>query len=90
VNCTAAFPVVSSVGPQKETTPVTQCGGTTKKGDRCKRDAREGSPFCAIHQDQEVRERAQHATEEWDKDALIKAAIGFGLVAAIFLFRFRR
>jgi hypothetical protein len=29
-------------------------------------------------------------TAEWDRDALIKAAVGFGLVAAIFLFRFRR
>jgi hypothetical protein len=69
---------------------VTQCRGTTKKGDRCKRDAREGSPFCAIHQDQEVRERHVPPAPEWDKEAIMKAAIGFGLVAAIFLFRFRR
>ena len=69
---------------------MTHCRGTTKKGDRCKRDAREGSPFCSIHQDQEIREPRQRSTEEWDKDAIIKAAIGVGLVAAIFLFRFRR
>jgi len=69
---------------------VTQCRGTTKKGDRCKRDARDGAQFCAIHQDQEVRERKAPASEEWDKDAIMKAALGFGLVAAIFLFRFRR
>lgn len=69
---------------------MTLCRGTTKKGDRCKRDAREGSAYCAIHQDQEVRERGQQAAEEWDKDAIVKAALGFGLVAAIFLFRFRR
>lgn len=69
---------------------MTQCQGTTKKGDRCKREAREGSGFCAIHQDQEVRQRKQPATEEWDTEAIVKAAIGFGLVAAIFLFRFRR
>jgi hypothetical protein len=69
---------------------VTQCRGTTKKGERCKRDAPEGSAFCAIHQDQEVRGPGVHRAEEWDKDAIIKAAIGFGLVAAIFLFRFRR
>lgn len=69
---------------------MAQCMGKTKKGDRCKRDAREGSSFCAIHQDQEIRERTQRTTEEWDKDAIMKAAIGFGLVAAIFLLRFRR
>lgn len=69
---------------------MTQCRGTTKKGDRCKRDASEGSAFCAIHQDQEVRARKPPGEQEWDKDAIIKAAIGFGLVAAIFLFRFRR
>lgn len=69
---------------------MTQCRGTTKKGDRCKRDARDGSEFCAIHQDQEVRERREPAREEWDKEAIVKAAVGFGLVAAIVLFRFRR
>lgn len=69
---------------------MTQCRGTTKKGDRCKRDARDGSAFCSIHQDQEVRARPERHAEEWDKDAIVKAAIGFGLVAAIFLFRFRR
>lgn len=69
---------------------MTQCRGTTKKGHRCKRDAREGSAFCAIHQEQEVREARQRPTEEWDNEAILKAAIGFGLVAAIFLFRFRR
>jgi len=68
---------------------VIQCQGTTKKGERCKRDAREGSEFCAIHMHQEVRPPSPKATE-WDGDALIKAAVGFGLVAAIFLFRFRR
>jgi hypothetical protein len=69
---------------------VTQCRGRTKKGEQCKRDAREGSGFCAIHQEQEGREPPQRGAEEWDKDAIVKAAIGFGLVAAIFLFRFRR
>lgn len=68
---------------------MTQCRGTTKKGDRCKRDAPEGAAFCAIHLDQEIRAPRQ-GTEEWDKDAIVKAAIGLGLVAAIFLFRFRR
>ena len=70
---------------------MAQCRGTTKKGERCKRDARDNSEFCAIHQEQEIRPRATRAqAQEWDRDALMKAAIGFGLVAAIFLFRFRR
>ena len=69
---------------------MTQCQGTTKKGDRCKREAREASAYCAIHQDQEVRERRMPPGEEWDTEAIVKAALGLGLVAAIFLFRFRR
>lgn len=68
---------------------MAQCDGQTKKGKRCKRDAREGSSFCTIHMDQEVRERKPRA-EEWDQDAIMKAALGFALVGAIFLFRFRR
>lgn len=39
--------------------------------------------------DQEQRARTQR-TEEWDRDAIMKAAIGFALVGAIFLLRFRR
>lgn len=69
---------------------MTQCEGTTKKGDRCKRDASDGSAFCSIHQDQEVRARKPPVDQVWDSDALLKAAVGFGLVAAIFLFRFRK
>lgn len=69
---------------------MAQCQGITKKGERCKRDAREGSTFCSIHVDQEVRPREVPAPQEWDRDALLKAAIGFGLVGAILLFRLRR
>ena len=68
---------------------MSQCEGTTKKGDRCKREARSGSPYCAIHQDQEIRARTPR-DQVWDSDSIVKAAIGFGLVAAIFLYRFRR
>jgi len=68
---------------------VAQCEGRTRKGDRCKRDAGDGSSFCSIHQDQAVRDR--HVPEgEWDRDAIMKAALGFALVGAIILFRFRR
>jgi hypothetical protein len=68
---------------------VAQCKGKTKKGDRCKRDARDGSSFCSIHVDQEIRARPEPKAD-WDSDAIVKAAIGFALVGAIFLFRFRR
>jgi hypothetical protein len=68
---------------------VAQCQGKTKKGDQCKRDASASGSFCTIHLDQEVRARPEPAGE-WDKDAIMKAAIGFALVGAIFLFRFRR
>jgi Family of unknown function (DUF5763) len=68
---------------------MAQCAGTTQRGDRCKRDAREGSGFCAIHQDQEVRPRADRSVE-WDRDSVVKAAIGCALVVAIVFFRIRR
>lgn len=69
---------------------MAQCQGTTRKGERCKREAGEGSAFCSIHVDQEVRARTIPAPQEWDRDALMKAAIGFGLVGAILFFRLRR
>lgn len=68
---------------------MAQCEGKTRKGERCRRDAKDGSAFCSIHVDQEIRERGQ-PSGEWDTDAIMKAAIGFALVGAIFLFRFRR
>ena len=68
---------------------MAQCKGKTKKGDRCKRDAKDKASFCTIHQDQEVRARRE-PSGEWDQDAIMKAALGFALIGAIFLFRFRR
>ena len=68
---------------------MSQCEGKTRKGERCKRDAKAGSAFCSIHVDQEMRAR-EAPSGEWDRDAIMKAAIGFAVVGAIFLFRFRR
>jgi hypothetical protein len=68
---------------------VAQCEGKTRKGERCKRDAGAGGAFCSIHVDQEVRPRSE-PSGEWDRDAITKAAIGFALIGAVFLFRFRR
>jgi hypothetical protein len=70
---------------------VAQCQGTTRRGERCKRDAREGSAFCAIHLDQEVRARAEATgAGDWDKEAIVKAAVGFAVVGAILFFGLRR
>lgn len=69
---------------------MTQCAGKTQKGDRCKREAREGSAYCSIHLEQEARPQADRTRTEWTSDDLLKAAIGFGLIAAIVLLRIRR
>ena len=69
---------------------MAQCQGTTRKGDRCKRDARGGSGFCSIHVDQEVRARSTPESIEWDRDATIKAVIGCALIGAIIFFKFKR
>lgn len=68
---------------------MAQCAGKTQKGDRCKRDAREGAGFCAIHQDQELRPRPDRSVE-WDTESVMRAAIGCALLAAIVFFRIRR
>jgi hypothetical protein len=68
---------------------VAQCRGSTKKGNRCKRDARGESPFCAIHQDQEIRAREPSELGEWDNDAIIKAVIGFAIIGLFFIMRRR-
>ena len=70
---------------------MAQCQGVTKKGERCKRDAPEGERFCAIHVDQEVRPREPVAADmEWDREAIMAAALGFALIGAILFFRIRR
>lgn len=77
---------------------MAQCQGTTKKGERCKREAMEASAFCVIHQDQEIRPRTPRPERsvgaapagEWDQEAILKAALGVAVVALVFLFRFRR
>ena len=49
---------------------MAQCRGQTKKGAQCKREAQDGSAFCNIHMDQEVRARAEPRCEDWDKEAI--------------------
>ena len=58
---------------------MAQCQGTTRKGERCKREAAEGSAYCSIHTDQDAA-----------REPVVKTAIGFALVGAILFFRLRR
>lgn len=69
---------------------MAQCQGTTRKGERCKREAAEGSAYCSIHTDQDVAAREPLPEQSWDRDAVVKTAIGFALVGAILFFRLRR
>lgn len=69
---------------------MTQCQGITRKGAPCRRDAQEGSAYCTIHLDQAVRAPKAKEVVEWDRDAIMAAALGFALVGAIVLLRIRR
>ena len=69
---------------------MAQCRGTTKKGERCKREAPDGSAFCSIHVDQEIRARSAPTSNEWDRDAVMKAALGFAVLGAILFLRIRQ
>jgi len=78
---------------------MAQCAGTTQKGERCRREAREGSTYCAIHFDREARakaegeprpEAARGERTPWTSDDTFRALIGIGVIAAIVIFRIRR
>jgi hypothetical protein len=75
---------------------MTQCAGTTLKGERCKREAREGATYCSIHFDAPPRPSpeptaaAGAAEAPRDRDWMTSAALGLALFAAIVLFRVRR
>jgi len=69
---------------------MAQCQGTTRKGEKCKREAQDGSVYCAIHQDQAVRAPRAREVVEWNRDMMMAAALGVALIGAIILFRIRR
>lgn len=69
---------------------MSQCEGTTLKGDRCKREARPGSRWCSIHEDQAPESARRREPMEWDTDTILKTAVGVALVGAILFFRLRR
>jgi MYXO-CTERM domain-containing protein len=70
---------------------MAQCAGRTQKGDQCRREAREGSAYCSIHQGQEESQAATKSEKSRDDpDFVLKAALGLAALAAIVLFRIRR
>lgn len=69
---------------------MAQCQGITRKGEQCKRDAADGSAYCVIHQDQAIRSPKAREVIEWDREAIMAAALGFALVGAIVFLRIRR
>jgi hypothetical protein len=73
---------------------MTQCAGTTQKGERCKRESTEGSAYCAIHRHQDARSSSAAAAPDsgakgHDPEWMLKAALGFAALAAIVWFRIR-
>ena len=79
---------------------MTQCAGTTLKGERCKREAREGSSYCSIHFEKAppraepgsaaTSGAAASSEAPRDVDWMMKAALGLAVAAAIVIFRIRR
>jgi hypothetical protein len=80
---------------------MTQCAGTTLKGERCKREAREGSDYCSIHferatppnlEPEPATASGPTASREasHDRDWMTKAALALAALATIILFRVRR
>ena len=76
---------------------MTQCAGTTLKGERCRREASEGSSYCSIHFEQPPRpaeepkaEAAAAGPGPRADDWMTTAALGLTVLAAIMLFRGRR
>lgn len=69
---------------------MAQCMGRTLKGERCKRDARAGSEYCALHEGQKADASPAREAVTWDRDTIMKTALGAALVGAILFFRIRR
>ena len=44
---------------------MAQCRGTTRKGERCRRDAIEGSGYCSLHEP-EVVEETDASPKGWE------------------------
>ena len=68
---------------------MAQCQGTTRKGERCMREAHRDGAYCVIHLDQAVRPPRAREVVEWDRKAVAAAALGVALVSAVVFFRIR-
>lgn len=61
---------------------MARCTGTTKAGNRCKRDASEGSDYCAAHADQADAPSAGARTGAGKgADLILVAAVALALAA---------
>jgi hypothetical protein len=69
-----------------------QCQGTTKAGERCKRDANQDSDFCGFHgepaADGSSDETSSSDTEDRGTDLLLIGVVAVGLFALKRLLRF--
>jgi len=57
---------------------MAQCRGTTQKGDRCRREAGEGSHYCSYHEPAEEETRRPG----WNDDLTDSAKTVLGLAVA--------
>ncbi len=67
---------------------MASCSGTTKKGDRCRRNALKGSDYCAIHFAQDpAAPSGREAIEELEGrlSETAKTVLGIAIVAGIVL-----
>ena len=59
---------------------MARCEGTTKAGARCKRDAVEGSPFCATHRDRSAGGDGSRTARK-GADLILIGAVALALLA---------
>ena len=69
---------------------MTQCRGTTKKGERCRREANAASEFCASHQSEESTQGNPFDEMESRLSDTAKAVLGLAFGAVILLYAMTR
>jgi len=66
---------------------VAQCKGTTKAGNQCRRSARDGSEYCAIHTETtDGPERQRQPEAPFDLSETGKVILGLVMIGAIAFF----
>ena len=59
---------------------MTQCKGTTRAGDRCKRSAVEGSDFCSTHAAVQIDEPEAGGRERYNAGSMLLGLATAGVV----------